>query len=125
MVPEDDDIPLTERVRRINAHCLALGKKNVIVVSIKEHKLPTMKDSLYDIITDATTGQWDYRKFLRVLFEREVEQRIENKKYGRIRKANFPQMKYLQELVREELPADCRNLLPEFEHFTSYARGVI
>ena len=84
-----------------------------------------MKDSLYDIITDATTGQWDYRKFLRVLFEREVEQRIENKKYGRIRKANFPQMKYLQELVREELPADCRNLLPEFEHFTSYARGVI
>ena len=31
LVPEDDDIPLTERVRRINAHCLALGKKNVIV----------------------------------------------------------------------------------------------
>ena len=25
---------LSERVRRINAHCLALGKKNVIVVSI-------------------------------------------------------------------------------------------
>ena len=34
LVPEDDDIPLAERVRRINAHCLALGKKNVIVVSI-------------------------------------------------------------------------------------------
>ena len=34
LVPEDDDIPLVERVRRINAHCLALGKKNVIVVSI-------------------------------------------------------------------------------------------
>lgn len=33
LVPEDDDIPLAERVRRINAHCLALGKKNVIVVS--------------------------------------------------------------------------------------------
>ena len=31
LVPEDDDIPLAERVRRINAHCLALGKKNVIV----------------------------------------------------------------------------------------------
>ena len=25
LVPEDDDIPLAERVRRINAHCLALG----------------------------------------------------------------------------------------------------
>ena len=34
LVPEDDDIPLAERVRRINAHCLTLGKKNVIVVSI-------------------------------------------------------------------------------------------
>ena len=34
LVPEDDDIPLAERVRRINAHCLALGKKNIIVVSI-------------------------------------------------------------------------------------------
>ena len=34
LVPEDDDIPLVERVRRINAHCLALDKNNVIVVSI-------------------------------------------------------------------------------------------
>ena len=33
LVPEDDDIPLAERVKRINAHCLALCKKNVIVVS--------------------------------------------------------------------------------------------
>ena len=51
-----------------------------------------------DIVTDAVAGQWDYRKFLRVLF-----QRIENRKYARIRKANFPQMKYLQELnfIRE------------------------
>lgn len=34
LVLEDDDIPLAERVRRINAHCLALDKNNVIVVSI-------------------------------------------------------------------------------------------
>ena len=34
LVSEDDDTSLLERVRRINAHCLALGKKNVIVVSI-------------------------------------------------------------------------------------------
>ena len=31
LVSEDDDTSLLERVRRINAHCLALGKKNVIV----------------------------------------------------------------------------------------------
>ena len=34
LVPEDDDIALAERVRRINEACLRLGKKNVIVVSI-------------------------------------------------------------------------------------------
>ena len=34
MVPEDDDIPLAERVRRVNTTCLLLGKSNVILVSI-------------------------------------------------------------------------------------------
>lgn len=54
-----------------------------IIKYIKELKLPTVKDSLDDIVTDAVAGQWDYRKFLRVLFQREVEQRIENRKYVR------------------------------------------
>ena len=34
LVPEPDDIPLSERVRRTNAHCQALGKSNVILISI-------------------------------------------------------------------------------------------
>ena len=34
LVPEDDDIPLSERVRRTNAHCQSLGKSNVILISI-------------------------------------------------------------------------------------------
>ena len=34
LVPEDDDILLSERVRRINAHCQALGKSNVILISL-------------------------------------------------------------------------------------------
>ena len=29
LVPEDDDIALSERVRRINAACFLLGKRNV------------------------------------------------------------------------------------------------
>ena len=32
--PGTQDIPLTERVRRINAHCNTLGKSNVILISI-------------------------------------------------------------------------------------------
>lgn len=34
LVPEPEDIPLSERVRRINTHCNTLGKSNVIVISI-------------------------------------------------------------------------------------------
>ena len=34
LVPEDDDISLAERVRRINTACFLLGKRNVILVSI-------------------------------------------------------------------------------------------
>ena len=34
LVPEDDDISLVERVKRVNAACLLLGKQNVILVSI-------------------------------------------------------------------------------------------
>ena len=34
LVPEDDDISLAERVRRVNTACFPLGKQNVILVSI-------------------------------------------------------------------------------------------
>ena len=34
LVPEDDDIPLSERVRRTNVHCQDLGKSNVILISL-------------------------------------------------------------------------------------------
>ena len=34
LVPEDDDIPLTERCRRVNTWCMLHGRKNAICVSI-------------------------------------------------------------------------------------------
>ena len=34
LVPEDDDVSLAERVRRVNTACFLLGKQNVILVSI-------------------------------------------------------------------------------------------
>ena len=99
----------------------------LIVKYIKELKLPTVKDSLDDIESDALALNWDYRRFLRTLLQREVEQRFENRKYIRIKRASFPQMKYLQELVREDLPAEGRNLLPELEtlDFIREGRNIV
>lgn len=34
LVPEPDDIPLSERVRRTNAHCQTHGKSDVILISL-------------------------------------------------------------------------------------------
>lgn len=34
LVPEEEDIPLSERCRRVNALCRAVGKENAILVSI-------------------------------------------------------------------------------------------
>ena len=34
LVPEPEDIPLSERVRRVNTACIAHGKSNVILVSV-------------------------------------------------------------------------------------------
>lgn len=72
-------------------------------------KLSTFKEELDDLITEATDNNWSYRTFRCRLLERELEQYGENRKYQRIRKAAFPQMKYLHDLVMEDLPAN----LPE------------
>lgn len=34
LVPEQEDIPLPDRCRRVNAFCQSLGKHNVILISI-------------------------------------------------------------------------------------------
>ncbi len=93
----------------------------------RELKLPTFRENLDDKIAEATAGQWGYRKFLCELMRIEVEHRSENRTHQRIKKGNFPQMKYLNELVREDLPADCRNLLPELEtlNFIREGRNVV
>lgn len=93
----------------------------------KELKLPTIKNSLEDAIIDATTNHWDYKHFLANILKREVDQRIENRKYQRIRKATFPQMKYLVELERDLLPSEGRTFLPEFEtlNFIKERRNIV
>ena len=93
----------------------------------KELKMSAVKDVLDDAVSDAVQNQWDYRHFLCDLLRREVEHRAENRKYQRIRKAGFPQMKYLQELLPEVLPEDTRNLLPELEsmQFIKEERNIV
>lgn len=106
---------------------IKMTENELIVQYTRELRLTTTRNILDDTIADATEQQWNYRHFLCELLGREVAQRMENRKLQRIRKANFPQMKYLQELVREDLPQDGKNLLPEFESlkFIKEGRNIV
>lgn len=94
---------------------------------VRDLKISTIKDNLEEAVSTAMEEHWTYQHFLAELLQKEVDTRVENRKIQRIRKACFPQMKYLQELEREELPADGRNLLPELEtlDFIRQGRGII
>lgn len=93
----------------------------------KELKLSSIRDRMEDMLAEAAAGQWDYRMFLKTVLQREVEQRYENRKYARIRKADFPQLKYLHELVRDDLPPEGRDFLPHAEtlNFIKEGRNIV
>ena len=54
-------------------------------------------------------------------------QRRGKSKITRIHRADFPQMKYLEELQREELPLEGQMLLPEVEtlEFIKEGRSIV
>ena len=83
-----------------------MNDKELIAHYAKELKLSAVKDIIEDVVSDAAQNQWDYRHFLCELLRQEAEHRAEMRKYQRIRKAGFPQMKYLQEFVLEDMQED-------------------
>lgn len=94
---------------------------------MKEVKLLQSYDEVQDLITLATQEKWSYRIFLSEWLKREYERRIEARVRQRIRWAGFPQLKYLQEIVREELPEDARIVLPQLEtlDFIREGRNIV
>lgn len=89
----------------------------------KKLRLPVLRKDCREIIQEATVEMWSPEKLLLHILTLEMEQRDENKKRLRIKSANFSQLKYLQELVREELPEDVRTVLPELETLDFIAAG--
>ena len=104
-----------------------MNDKELIVHYAKELKFGIVRDIIDDVVSDAVQNQWDYRRFLCELLRQEAEHRAEIRKYQRIRKAGFPQMKYLQELVLEDMPEDARKLIPELEtmNFIKEGRNIV
>ena len=104
-----------------------LSEKERIEDYAKELKISVIKDELDDFITLGTEQNWTYRTLLCQLLSKEVALRTENKRKQRIRRAGFPELKYLQELVREELPKEGQLVLPELEtlDFIKEGRNIV
>ena len=78
-------------------------------------KLGGVKGSLDVLLKDATAQKWSYDRFLAELLNRESEYRDKARRRAMINKAHFPQLKYLEDLDRAELPKDMAIALPELE----------
>lgn len=92
-----------------------MNEMDVIDMYAKELKLAAVRENVPLFAEDAVRGQWGHLTFLRRLLEEEVARRRERSKISRIHRADFPEMKYLEELQREELPMEGRMILPEVE----------
>lgn len=87
--------------------------------SIMDHcralKLGGIRGCLDAVMKDASTQKWSYDRFLAELLSREAEHKENTHRKAQIKKAGFPQLKYLEDLDRDCLPKDMAVALPELE----------
>jgi DNA replication protein DnaC len=78
-------------------------------------KLTAFRRDAEAAITGAIKQHTSYEQVILTLLQAEQEIRLANRKKVQMRNAGFPQLKYLQDLIREELPADGASQLPVLE----------
>ncbi|WP_300828507.1 IS21-like element helper ATPase IstB [uncultured Rikenella sp.] len=98
-----------------------------IVATCRKLSMFAMCESLADTLEDAARDNLSHAAVLARLLEDELESRSMAAQRRRIRAAAFPQLKYLHDLVREELPDDARAALPELEtlEFVKNGRNLV
>jgi len=77
----------------------------------RELRLPAIRQSFKEDIQEANLKNSSLEEFLHSLLQKENDLRRENGKKNRIRQANFPAKKYLEDLAIDYLPEDCKKKL--------------
>ena len=77
----------------------------------KELRLPATRRNIAEEIIEAEKSNLNYEDFLCGLLSKESDLRIENGKKNRIRAANFPYKKYIEDLSVDDLPHDAKKKL--------------
>ncbi len=89
----------------------------------KELKLPGFRDNFKAESVNAVTNELTYENYLLNLLEHEYQLRISRRMQRRIRTANFPYKKYLDDLQTEDLPADARKKLKILKNLDFIKKG--
>jgi len=77
----------------------------------KQVRLPGIRRYMVEEIEEANSKNLSYEEFLYHLLLKEYDLRLENSMKNRIRLANFPYKKYLEDLSIEDLPHDAKKRL--------------
>jgi len=98
-----------------------------IVRYTKELRLPCVRQEFEQRAQKAGTHKSSYEEYLLDLLENEHSTRIERRKKQRIRRAQFPYRKYLEDLEVDELPPDAAEKLSVLERldFIRTGRNII
>lgn len=78
-------------------------------------RLPAFRKDIEAVIARGVQQKTSYEQLILELLQAEQELRLINRKKVQMRNADFPQLKYLQDLSRPELPADAASKLPALE----------
>lgn len=78
-------------------------------------RLAAFRNDIKDIITEAVQQNTSYEQVILDLLKAEQQVRLINRKKVQMRNAAFPQLKYLQDINRADLPADAAAKLPVLE----------
>jgi len=97
--------------------------KEKIVAYTKELRLPAIRNNYKTHSQQALKVKASYEEYLLALLEDEFETRVKNRKSGRIRQADFPYKKYLQDLQREELPKNAQDKIDILESLEFIKNG--
>ena len=99
------------------------SEKETIYDYAAELKLLSFKEELECTLSLAAEENWNHLQFLTELLGKESARRRECRRRSRIRSAGFPQMKYLHELVMEDMPKEAQVILPELETLDFIRQG--
>jgi len=97
--------------------------KEKITAYTKELRLPAIRNNYATHARQALKVKSGYEDYLLSLLEDEFENRIKNRKSARIRQADFPYKKYLQDLQREELPKNAQSKIDTLESLEFIKQG--